>query len=259
MIDSPLDQAELVLANEQRARSPFLSNVSRFFSLCSSLGSTVAALDAGQLGTAMFEAANSVQGLSEILADDHTAYLLGIVIPEMRRLADEFASLSVEQRAFLNQDWLALMVDANRKARQTRCRERVRRIAQILCNAADAIPSPKPDYTEELLRIAMYLDNGDVVVLREAVRLQGKLIEPGRGKSAQWDAVQSWRRGKWDDLGVSEGEMDSICAKLQSFGLVVRMEEVQSQNVSTVVRNDWMLLQRGFDFVQAIKAKEARG
>jgi hypothetical protein len=66
------------------------------------------------------------------ISAENSRYLLSIVIDEVKRLSDASDQLSKEHQEFLDRDWIRLLVDADLKARATRARERVERIARIL-------------------------------------------------------------------------------------------------------------------------------
>lgn len=77
-------------------------------------------------------------------------------------------------RAEISKD---LMIDAARKAENTRARERVKRIGLILGNA---IADPKPidaDEIEEMTRVAVDLSDQDVRYLKELIRIEGGLLD----------------------------------------------------------------------------------
>lgn len=59
-----------------------------------------------------------------------------------------------------------------------------------------------------------------------------------------------------DDPVFSQGEMDSRCAKLESFGLVSRTE--RNVNVLASDPTPYALLQTGLDFVDYIKSAEEK-
>jgi hypothetical protein len=66
-------------------------------------------------------------------------------------------------------------------------------------------------------------------------------IEQGNGESA----VST-------QLGISEGELQSICAKLQSFGLVIPVERDRFKNFQGTIPH--AVLARGLEFVDAIRS-----
>jgi hypothetical protein len=185
------------------------------------------------------------------------------VIPEVNRLAE-----------YLDRDWPQLFLDAERRARETRGRERIARIAKILTAAAHTDPPPLPDKTEELIRVAAVLDDLDVRVLAVLVDGQRRGFTPGFGRVNEKAANHFWRHGDsvhqgGSDgaekglgesavsklVGISEGELQSVCAKLQSYGLVVPVERDRFINFQGTI--PYAVLARGFDFVDSIRSSNA--
>ncbi|MBN8730356.1 MAG: hypothetical protein J0L64_07450 [Acidobacteria bacterium] len=157
---------------------------------------------------------------------------------------------SEEHQAFLRTEWLELLVEGDRKARQTRSRSRVKRIAEILSGAVLAFPSPTADHVEEMMRIATLLDDADVTVLREAVRVQGRAISGTHTQSVH-QARTAWLAGRWRSLGVAD--VDSVCDKLSSLGLLRRLDQPSNNNDLGPIASDFVLSRRAVDFVKSIR------
>jgi hypothetical protein len=75
------------------------------------------------------------------------------------------------------QEWFTLVEDGLKKAEQTRAKERVQRIGQILANSLVRVPVPNADDVEEMMRIAMELSDSEVQSLDELVKVQGPTVE----------------------------------------------------------------------------------
>ena len=196
--------------------------------------------------------ASGVKALSELVSDSNSEYLLSVVIPEVQKLWERFEDLEERHRSYLDKDWLSLLVDADRKARATRGREKVQRIAAILCNAAEAGQTKSTSDTEDMMRIAMDLSDVDVRVLQEIVRTQGPVLSGGRTAVPRYNAYSLWNSGRWNDLGLGGGELLSICKKLESFGLVYPAYNPQ-QNILSDEPTAFGLLKRGKEFVEYIQ------
>jgi hypothetical protein len=167
-IDIPLDQALEQVAAEDRQRSPFAKAILAIS----------AAVVSGDVGGAV----HALKTLGEGVGQDRAEYLLGLVIPEVNRLAERFDLLEKQRQEYLDRDWPQLFFDAERRARETRGRERIARIAKILTAAAHTDPPPLPDKTEELIRVAAVLDDLDVRVLAVLVDGQQRGFTPGFGR-----------------------------------------------------------------------------
>jgi len=122
------------------------------------------ATQTGNRGDAIRALSSGVKALSDALGDSNSEYLLSIVIPEVQRLRDRFDRLEERHRQYLDTDWLTLLADADHKARVTRGREKLTRIAAILCGAA-LRPDQPSDETEEMMRVAMTVEDRDVSIL----------------------------------------------------------------------------------------------
>jgi hypothetical protein len=252
-IDKPLDQAEAMIASDARRTVAPIPYLRRVASLFSGFAQAKAALCSGNVGEAIATAASTVNGLSDSISNDNSEYLLTTVISELRWVQDRFDELDQAHREFMGRDWVSLLTDANRKAREARTKSKVERIAAILCNSAIAVPVPKSDDIEELMRIAVQLHDGDVIVLREVVRTQIHLVRTPERKPTQWEGLESWKKGSWASLGLSVGEVGSVCGKLASFGLVVRLDQPNNQNVMAAVGDAYLLLPKGVEFVTYIR------
>jgi hypothetical protein len=130
-----------------------------------------------------------------------------------------------------------------------RTRDKVKRLARILCNAAQSDPPPRANDIEEMQRLAMYLDDMDMVVLREAFRLQKSLVAEGGQMPTLHQAVASWRAGDWRNLGLTDEEIDGSCGKLQSLAVLLRLQQPNNLNAHAAVSNAYLLLQQGLRFV----------
>jgi hypothetical protein len=163
---------------------------------------------------------------------------------------------SEEHRKFVAENLPGLVLDGMRRAEGVRAKHRIKRLARILVHAAEVGPRDSADYAEEMLRIATDLEERDVIVLREIVRVQGASIQKDIGRVKHYDAYSVGRKipGSLKEVGLLQGQVDSICAKLERFGLVSRTE----RNVNAIADDPtpYALLQKGLDFVDYIKSAE---
>jgi hypothetical protein len=158
------------------------------------------------------QAADLFAGCQEALESKRSEYLLECVIEDLRWLRNQFNQISERQAEYLSTDWVALLMDADRKARTTRARARIKRIATILCSSVRADPLPTPDLTEEMMRIATELSDEDVLVLKAVAEA--------------WDRYQHLAAHAVHTLtmpeitGIAGESVLGICGKLQSLGLI---------------------------------------
>jgi len=269
-IDNPLDQAQAQLAAEERDRSlalGVLASASIFVRAFRALTTAVASGNPAEL-------LDTLKGYAESRAAENVRYLLEIVISEVRAQSERFSELDRRQQEYLDRDWPGLLLDTERKARATRAQEKVGRLARIVSSAAFEDPPAPPDRTEELLRIATNLDELDVRILTVLVNGQRLGFTPEFGRVNDDAANNYWGHGDSlyhggpgavtkqfgesaisTRLGVSEGELQSVCAKLQSFGLVIPVERNQFTNFKGTV--PYAVLARGIEFVDAIRSHVA--
>jgi hypothetical protein len=172
---------------------------------------------------------------------------------------EKLMQASEAHRKFVAEDLPGLVLDGMRRSEGVRARGRIKRLARILVRAAEVGRRDLADHAEEMLRIATVLDERDVLVLREIVRVQGTTIQNDIGRVKDYDAHRAVRdiMGSLIQAGFLQGEVDGISAKLESFGLVSRAE--RNVNVLTDDPIPYALLQKGLDFVDYIKSAEEFG
>jgi len=170
---------------------------------------------------------------------------------ELRKLSERFDRLSDEHNRFLQRDYAELVADGLRKAENLRAKERVIRIAAILGRAADDGPSAALDETEEMMRIAMALDDIDVTVLKEFVQTQADILKENNNR-AVFNVVNPLWKKKRPCPKMHEGELTSVCGKLESFGLIIRMDKNNSV-IGPDEMSPYALLGKGERFVRYIE------
>ncbi len=125
---------------------------------------------------------------------ENLEYLVNVLLEEFKKSNKQLEQLSEEHQRFLQTDYVELVADGLRKAENTRAKERIARIAQILFSVAEIGPAISLDEAEELLRIATNLSDLDVAVLREIHRAQaGFLKENQAGRVNRETANEAWR------------------------------------------------------------------
>lgn len=142
-----------------------------------------------------------------------------------------------------------LVLDAVCKAANTRVKERVKRIGLILANATIEAEPTDADETEEMMRIAMELSDGDIRLLQELIRIEGSLLQT-RDHIPRYDAYNIWVQGSWGNR--IDPEADSVFSKLESYGLVSRLAPPNNLNILAGYQNRYVLLVKGVRFVTLI-------
>ncbi len=185
---------------------------------------------------------------SDAFSRERSDYLVEVVISELRTLWNNFEHLDRSHQEYLDRDWPALFLDAEQKARATRGRDRIERIGKIVGGAASS--QRPPDEIEEFMRVAMSLDDRDVLVLRILNDHQAKMLRPEFARVRGYDAYSTWNAvcAETGRVGILRGELDAICGKLESFGFVTRGE--RHSNLIGDEPTPFALLLRGSTFLK---------
>jgi hypothetical protein len=199
--------------------------------------------------------AESIKGRLTSDAVQRIKLMLEACIEETNRQAERVGNLQAkmdEQEAQIRSDVLTeLVMDAARKAENTRSKERVKRIGRILANAAFETKPTDADEVEEMMRVAMELGDREVKLLRALVKIEGESVLT-KGRIERYDAYTRWEKGPWGNR--LDPELDSVFSKLESYGLVSRIAPPNNLNVMADVQNRYVLLWKGARFAQLIRS-----
>jgi len=248
-IDHPPDAIQALNASDDRQRSPVSKQAKYFLE--------VAKLFAPPGAGFILGAAKVVADLIGRREEANRREFLDSVAEELKYRAGQIQTLvaeSAEHRRFMEEEMPGLLLDAVRRAEQARARERIARMARILLRAAELGPVDGADFAEEMLRIAMDLDDRDVIVLREIDRaFAGCDLRGGRGKIGRTQVLQTWRFAVVNRLTLKQGEVLSVCLKLQSYGLIEAVEDRSKNNLDEEPL-PFGLLQKGRAFVEYVRS-----
>jgi len=142
------------------------------------------------------------------------------------------------------------VLDALRRAANTRAKERIKRIGLILANAFTQVKHANDDETEEMMRVATELSDSDVEHLKELVRIEGTMLE-GKHHIPRYDAYVKWEHGRWGNS--VDPSIDSAFSKLESYGLVARIPPASNLNTIADFQNRYVLLPKGLHLVNLIR------
>jgi hypothetical protein len=190
-------------------------------------------------------------------------YFIDSLRDEIERVRANLENLQKSHQDFIEKEFWPLVMDGIQKAEQTRSHERIKRIAAILGHSLEIGPRRAADVTEELMRIAINLSDQDVTVLRELVEGQLGFYDAKLGRATFNEVNKYWtgannlgypvpEHAPTFKLGISEGELQAACAKLQSFGLVVQSESIGISRQPGF--QAFAILPRAIEFVDSIKA-----
>ena len=143
-----------------------------------------------------------------------------------------------------------LLAEGARTVAGTRSISRVVRIGIVLARGVTEEKLPDEDEIEEMMRIARELKEQDIDYLEELVRIYGETVKRN-GRVDRYTAFQLWVNGSWGER--SDPEIDSVCSKLGSFGLVASIPGNNTLNVMADQQNRYVLLPKGLRFAELIK------
>lgn len=142
-----------------------------------------------------------------------------------------------------------LLLDAARKAENTRGKDRVARIGRVLAHGIVEAKPTSADEIEEMMRVAMELSDRDIVFLRELVKIEGVVLET-QDHIPRYDAYLRWEQGFWGARVIPE--IDSVFSKLESYGVVAHIAPPNNLTVIADEQNRYVLLPKGVRFVALI-------
>ena len=225
----------MMIASDERQQTPRLGDLFAKLALGVSKGDPIGALS------------DFLHAASDTMSQENSQYLLSCVVEEVRDLLSRFDALEMKHKEFLERNWISLFVDADRKARRTRGKERVRRIASILCSALNAEPVQAVDATEELMRLAMDLSDTDVLVLKTLLAALARQLDMQRPEDPNFGRVIP---APVEIQGIKKDEVLSSYAKLESLGLIMNNSDY-ARAVRSGIPQYWscVVLDRGRKFV----------
>jgi hypothetical protein len=240
-IDDPLQAAEDLIASDERQQSPVAQLAQDLVAVAKCIPGARAFAGPAELVLRKLNQRN--QGNRD--------YLLNVLTEELKRIRCKLEHLADEQRQFLEDDYMELVLDGLKKAENVRSKERIARIAKILAHAADAGTTKPANETEEMMRVAMDLTDQDVAVLREIDRAQSKILKWSGGMAPMDPVNKCWKEDPPKVEGMSPAAVVSACEKLQSFGLVTRVDRNNFTLPLSVT--PYGILEKGHDFVEYIR------
>jgi hypothetical protein len=190
-------------------------------------------------------------------AAERDRLMMETISEEVLRHAEELdrtKSVLADQALRMSEEILGpLLIDAFRKAENTRGKDRIRRIGLIFANAVIGTATKDSDEIEEMMRVAMELSDTDVRFLAELVKVEGYLLETELKRIPRHAAHMKWAEGPWGER--VDPELDSVFNKLESFGLVSRIAPPNNFNIQADYQNRFVLLPKGARFISLIKSR----
>jgi len=251
-IDDKLAQAKALVESDERERGPAIAI--ELLRLCNSVPFLKGLFAPMPL--------NFLLGTLQKWRLDNTRYLVDVIIERVQEIGAEVQSLSANHEAFIEGEWVKLLLDGVAKAQQARARERVKRLGQILAYACVQGERKSPELTEELLRVAAGLDEDDVRVLGWLCDGMKDKYSTATGQVDFESANDFWgqvdlhgrTRSRGEPpvpAGLSMGDLMSCCAKLQAFGLVLQVRQNQFKVAPATL--PYSPLKKGYEFLEYLR------
>jgi hypothetical protein len=243
-IDDPITALQGLNLSDERQRSPVSRFAKPFLEITKLIAGGGVEIPIGGLKAA-------VDWLSR-KAESNLEEFVDVLAADLRYRGAQVQKLLVEneaQRKFVEDELPGLAVDALRRAEQCRAKERIGRLAKILGHAAEVGAQDGPDTVEEMMATATGLSDLEVLVLQLAATEYRKERAAHPQEAQRAVAARAWMRVPGiAKFSVSEDELLSVGAKLESFGLAVRVER---QPWETPV---YRPLDRGYKFIEYISS-----
>ena len=182
---------------------------------------------------------------------ENRAQLVDVMVEELKYHESQILRLVAEgkeQQRFIADEMPGLILDGLRRAEQTRAKDRIRRLGRILANAAEVGSRDGADLIEDMMAIAIALSDLEVRVLQSAAQEYGKENAAHPREAQRAVAARAWLRvSSTMKIAISDDDLISLGSKLESFGLVARVEQQPWEN--PVFRP----LERGSKFIGYIR------
>jgi len=234
-VDDELSAIKSLNDSEERNRSP-VANYAK--DAIAAIGVVVP-----PLGAALGVIANALDRREASNREELVSALLKKVREHSGILA-RLTAQSEEHARFSKEEFPGLVVEGLRRAESVRSIKRIQRFAAVLASSLQVGPRDGADFVEEMLRIANELSDVDVKVLSLASEAFSKQREMGTQEADTVLAARAWTTMT---TGITGDELASVGEKLQSFGLVTRIQG------HTGDFNSYRPLERGWRFIEYVR------
>jgi hypothetical protein len=187
--------------------------------------------------------------------EDNTAYLLEATISKLRRLEKQLKELSAEHKRFIEEQFPRLLLEAVSKAERTGSKERIDRLSLIIVHTVVQGPSADMEEVDEMLRLTVDLSAEDIDVLARIYSVQGDELRRTGFLPEQNLANSTWRDLQSKYPLFKSSKIHSICAKLQSLGMVAQVERIATTLDLTSI--PYAVLEKGANYLEAVGRRDA--
>jgi hypothetical protein len=242
-IDDPISLVQSLDANDERQTSPVTGIAGHFLRIVESLAPTGSAIPIAAL-----------RGAADWLGKrraENRAQLVDVMVDELKYHETQILRLVAEgkeQQRFIADEMPGLILDGLLRAEHTRASDRIHRLGRMLANAAEIGSSDGADVVEDMMAVATALSDLEVRVLQAAVQEFRKESAAHAREAQRAVAARAWLRvPSMIKIAISDDDLISLGSKLDSFGLVARVEQQPWENPL------FRPLERGCRFIEYIR------
>jgi hypothetical protein len=142
------------------------------------------------------------------------------------------------------------MVEAVSKAQETGSKERIDRLGLVVVASILKGPSSSIDLADEMIRVSVEVSAQDVDVLATIYSVQAQGLIHLDFLPEQNLANSTWRQLQSSHSLFRSSAIHSICAKLQSLGLIAQVERIPTTLDLTSI--PYSVLRNGAEYLQLI-------
>jgi hypothetical protein len=225
-------------------------------------------IEAGQASPAPQVVANILEGLRAIgiapakpvaflwkkiteQRENNTQYLLDAVIQHVRRLEQNVKALYEQHQEFVEIALPNLTLEAVARAQQTSSEERIDRLGLVVVHSVLRGPTFADGQPEEMLRVSVELSALDLDVLAQIYAVQAVELRRHNFLPEQNLANSSWKQLQASNPLFQSSEVYSICAKLQSLGLLTQVERIPTMLGLTSI--PYAVLRNGATYLELVE------
>lgn len=158
--------------------------------------------------------------------ENNTQYLLDVVILQVRRFEEQLRTLHKQHQDFVETELPRLTFEAVARTQQTSSQERIERLGLVVVRSVLRGPPVDSEIPTEMLRVSVELSSQDVQVLAQIYAVQGDELARTDFLPEENLANNSWKQLQTAFPLFRSSAIHSICAKLQSLGLVTQVPRI---------------------------------
>lgn len=182
--------------------------------------------------------------------EENTAYLLDATILRLRAVEEQVKTLSDAHKQFIAEQLPLLLADAVSKSERTGSRERIDRLSLIVVHTVMEGPTADLEEADEMMRVTVDLTDADIDILAKIYAVQGAELRRTAFQPETNLANNTWRELQSEDPVFKTSEIHSVCAKLQSLGMVTQVSPIGT--ILDLTSIPYAVLRKGADYLEAI-------